>query len=251
MRDDNIRTLERAAQATPEDEMAHDRLALAQQRSGNKVVAGHEMVYVPSGSFIMGSDDGDADERPRREEPMEKGFWIGRRMVTRAQFGLYVATIPAADRPEAWAVGRAPEHLRSDDSPMTNVSWDDATAYCAWAGVTLPTETQWEKAARGTDGRTYPWGNEWIVDPKENEWIVDPKERPCSPYGAEDMSGVLWCWCQDVYVADRRLLQRSSFRVLRGGSWFNSAGFCRSSFRFRFSLGNRYVNLGFRVAFAR
>ena len=218
MRDTDIRTLERQAQATPEDELLHDRLALAQQRSGYKIVAGHEMVYVPSGSFVMGSDDGDADEKPRHEEPMPQGFWISRRMVTRAQFMLYVATIPATDRPEAWAVGRAPEHLRSDDSPMTNVSWDDAAAYCAWAGVFLPTETQFEKAARGTDGRIYPWGN---------EWIAEAAKRPCSPYGVEEMSGVLWCWCEDVYVADRRLLQRNSLRVVRGGSWFNTAGVCR------------------------
>ena len=117
-----------------------------------------EMVAVPAGDFVMGADDSDAPdwEKPRHNHPMDHSYWIGRNDVTRGQFKTFCA-----------ATGRAePEKAYFDDKlggdkdrhPVIMVSWDDAKAYCAWAGLVLPSEAEWEKAARGADGRKYPWG---------------------------------------------------------------------------------------------
>jgi iron(II)-dependent oxidoreductase len=122
-----------------------------------------------------------------------------------------------------------------DDHPIVNVSWYDAVAYCEWAGVQLPTEAQWEKAARGTDGRIYPWGDEWD-DSKCNNYETGIEEttpvgsytQGTSPYGVMDMVGNVWEWCADWYdekyyaSAPNRNPQGPSAgirRVLRGGSW--------------------------------
>ena len=120
-----------------------------------------EMVAVPAGDFIMGTDDPEAPdwEKPQHIRPIGHAFWIGRHDVTREQ---YAAFCHATGQPEPGAA-HFEDYLEGDRSrhPVVMVSWDDVQDYCAWAGLNLPSDTQWEKAARGTDGRRYPWGNEW------------------------------------------------------------------------------------------
>lgn len=127
-----------------------------------------DMAMVPAGDFLMGSPSGDgfSDERPRRSVLLQT-FHIDRYEVTNAQYEQFVKAtghaVPTNPNPSVtlWIDGRP--FPGSDAHPVVNVSWHDAVAYCAWEGKRLPSEAEWEKAARGTDARIYPWGNEWSV----------------------------------------------------------------------------------------
>jgi formylglycine-generating enzyme required for sulfatase activity len=120
-----------------------------------------EMVAVPAGDFIMGTDDADAPdwEKPRHVHPITGDYWIGRYDVTRAQYKVFCDatghTVPGVAHFEDQLNGNTDTH------PVVMVSWDDVKSYCAWAGLSMPTDAEWEKAARGTDGRKYPWGDRW------------------------------------------------------------------------------------------
>ena len=222
---------------------------------------GAEMVYVPAGEFLMGSTDAEIDaafrdasahykivekewytsQGPKRRVCLD-GYWIYKNDVTVAQYRMFCQ-----------ATGRqmpdAPGWGWKDDHPIVRVTWADARAYCDWAGAALPTEAQWEKAARGGDGRKYPWGNKW--DPGKL-WCSVGEERTstapvgtypagASPYGALDMAGNVCQWCADWYNKDyyRNGVTNNPngpatghFRVLRGGSWNDDDGLLfRSAFR--------------------
>jgi formylglycine-generating enzyme required for sulfatase activity len=207
---------------------------------------GGEMVYVAAGEFTLGTSDAQvdswlkehpADEREwfKDEQPQCRvnlpGCWIGRAEVTNAQYLRFVqATGQRA--PDHWEGGQIPSGL--ERFPVVNVSWDDARAYCQWAGGRLPTELEWEKAARGADGRLFPWGNAWdskrcrnlaLITGKQSanfdEWVSamsgwlashDPeREGPAavgsypsdaSSYGCLDMAGNALEWCDDWYERD-------------------------------------------------
>ncbi len=187
-----------------------------------------EMVYVPAGGFLMGSPagKGDSDEQPQRRVFLD-AYWIDKRPVT---VGQYRTFCQATER----KMPLAPDWGWQEDHPVVNVTWEEAAAYARWAGKRLPTEAEWEKAARGTDGREYPWGNQW--DPRKcsnrgNSHSTQPVggyPAGASPYGALDMAGNVWEWCADWYGESsyRSTPARNptgptsgQHRVLRGGSW--------------------------------
>jgi len=158
---------------------------------------GAEAVYVPAGIFTMGSTNGDGDERPPHKVNTD-GYWIYKREVTVRQYRQFSKETGRAMYPlPGWA---------TDDYPVTNISWDDAVAYATWAGGRLPTEAEWEKAARGMDNRKFPWGNE--LDVKKLNCKDSGRGKPvptgsypagAGPYGTLDMEGNVYEWCLDWY----------------------------------------------------
>lgn len=189
------------------------------------------MVLIPAGEFLMGGEDGLPDARPLHRIFLSS-FWIDRYEVTNAEYRQCVqggACVPPKDQ----AVFDDPQHA---GHPVTNVTWAQARAYCQWKGRRLPTEAEWEKAARGTDGRRYPWGNseEGIKKIKEslgrvgaNGTVpVGSQAEQVSPYGVYDLVGSVWEWVKDWYAEeyygaspprDPQGPLRGSFRVFRGG----------------------------------
>ena len=219
---------------------------------------GSILIEIPAGSFTMGSDDGDSDEKPVHTVHLDK-YYIGKYEVTVGQFKKFCQAT-GRNMPEQ------PTWNNRDDHPVVNVNWNDAKDYCDWAGLRLPTEAEWEKAARGTDGRKYPWGNTWDAskcnsgekgDSYEYTSPVGSFPQGVSPYGCYDMAGNVWEWCNDWHDKDYYASSPSSnpagpssgdYRVLRGGSWDDDAGNCRSANRWWNNPGSRYNNDGFRVA---
>ena len=223
-----------------------------------------EMVWVGGGEFLMGSreseKDAEDDEHPQRRVHLD-GFWIDKCEVT---VGEYRRFCQATGR----EMTKAPRWGWINDHPVVNVTWDDAAAYAKWAEKRLPTEAEWEKAARGTDGRKYPWGNEEPGDGRCNlSGSKDGYERTApvgrypsgaSPYGCLDMAGNVWEWCADWYDPGyyksgptRNPPGPSSgvSRVLRGGSWSNYARYTRCANRNLIHPTLRSVSgFGFRCA---
>jgi formylglycine-generating enzyme required for sulfatase activity len=217
------------------------------------------MVLVPAGEFLMGSDAGDMDERPQRRVYLDP-FQIDRYEVTNLQYRRFLLAI-GREPPERWPERYMAFHPDGDPGwrgtdfpageamyPVVAVNWEDATAYCAWAGKRVPTEAEWEKAARGSDGRTYPWGDGW--DPnKANVGAtgigytqpVGSYPDGASPYGALDMAGSVWEWVADLYgrqyytcAPDRNPPGPESGtgeRILRGGAWDSAPDHVRVSYR--------------------
>ena len=206
--------------------------ALAVNRKDGSVLA-----YVPGGEFEMG--DGKGDDCPKHRVEVD-GYWIGLSCVTNRQYGRFVAETKhrVPDKADygtpVWQNGRCPEEKL--DHPVGCVSWEDAVAYGKWAGLRLPTEAEWEKAARGVKGLIYPWGNEW--DEKrcrnannrgsEETTVVWGYPGGVSGYGAGQQSGNVWEWCADWYdekyygkdeVRNPSGPPAGSYRVRRGGSW--------------------------------
>lgn len=208
---------------------------------------GAELVYVPAGPFRMGSEDGDEDERPLHVVDLP-AFYIDRHPVTNGRFVQFLRAVGFQPRDARgyYAAGQAESGLEWDgsdwqvvpgrvDYPANGVSYLGAAAYAQWAGRRLPTEAEWEKAARGTDGRAYPWGNEWDPLRANGDGPQDgyPGLAPvgampggASPYGAEEMGGTLWEWVASryrpyPYVASdgREAADPPDSMVNRGGSW--------------------------------
>ncbi len=218
---------------------------------------GAAMVWVPAGEFLMGNTDneGESNERPQHRVYLD-GYWIYKYEVTVAQYRAFCAAtgwaLPPFPSGHSWKgkAGWADPALQNH--PIVNVTWHDATAYAAWAGAQLPTEAQWEKAARGTEGRIYPWGNAWDLAKCANDansdskgistWPVGSFPAGVSWCGAHDMAGNVWEWCADWYDAGyyKTAPTRNptgpatgTYRVLRGGSWddgieYGCRGACRS-----------------------
>jgi formylglycine-generating enzyme required for sulfatase activity len=200
---------------------------------------GREMVRVPAGPFIMGSDEF-ARERPIHTRDLP-AFWIDRFPVTNEAF-LHFVRATGHRTPVDWVAGVP--RPGTERHPVM-VTWTDADAYAPWAGKRLPTEAEWEKAARGTDGRRYPWGETWDTS-RARTWEttavgdrledVDARPSGASPYGAEQMVGLLEEWCADWYDAYPGSTYSSlgygeRYRVLRGGAWIFTQTHARCAYR--------------------
>jgi len=230
---------------------------------------GAPMVLVPAGEFVMG---GQAEEDALPHRVYLDAFYIDRYEVTN---GRYLKFVEATRH-------RVPQHVVDPqydlwagptltpgvaDLPVVNVDWADADAYCKWAGRRLPTEAEWEKAARGTDGRLYPWGNEAPSFARLNfsrRWQgahtlqpVGSYESGGSPYGAQDMAGNVWEWVSDWYdvgsystgaARNPQGPASGSSKILRGGSWTNSADNVRATYRREEDPEMRNSDSGFRCA---
>ena len=281
-----------------------------------------EMVLIPAGEFVMGSDKVDttkqaqefgsskpwyADEHPQRKVALP-AFKIDKFEVTNAQYREFVRTtdywfppswrdngyllapevLKFADLPtlrrlasdtfhldldtrtmerEALMKAIAQQQAKMDNLPVAEVNWFNAHDYCAWAGKRLPTEAEWEKAARGGDGREYPWGNDWdksrLNAGEEGNWEfgvapVGSYPQGASPYGVMDMAGNVMEWVRDWYKAypsnsynDKSFGEK--YKVVRGGGWggvghYILSQFYRAAYRFNMSPESQYVDVGFRCA---
>ena len=228
---------------------------------------GMVMVYVPAGDFIMGSDYGDLDEKPVHTVTLH-AFWIDQTEVTNAMFSKCVQAGACSPPRGSGSSLRENYYGNSDyaDFPVVNISvmWH-AIEYCKWVGTRLPTEAEWEKAARGTDGRTYPWGND---SPNENlaNYNMNIKDTVAvgsypdgaSPYGALDMAGNVSEWVADFYSDTYYSISPASnpkgpasgnYKVLRGGGGNTYETQLRVSSRNKFpSAGGSTAFIGFRCA---
>jgi formylglycine-generating enzyme required for sulfatase activity len=219
-----------------------DPLAAASQLApSQKPQAEHGMVLIPAGEFTMGSDKSDPAPpkgfvmlKPRYldEHPAHKvnvpAFWIDAYEVTNAQ---YLEAVQQAKQPQPpfWEKGRYPSG--GGEQPVTQVTWGDARNYCAWRGKRLPTEAEWEKAARGADSREFPWGNEFDAKKANTGLSTQQGLAPVgsfaagkSPYGVYDMVGNVWEWVEDWYRPYPGSTYTSDYfgermKVIRGGGW--------------------------------
>jgi len=248
------------------------------------------MVAVPAGPFLMGSsaDDPMADDNERPQHSLTlPAYWIGQTEVTNAQFRPFVEGDGYTNRDywtaDGWAwkkkLGRTQPRYwddaewNGDQQPVVGVSWYEAVAYVRWLSAQtghpfrLPSEAEWEKAARGSNGRIWPWGNSWAEGlahtqeaGRERSMPVGSYPEGVSPYGALDMAGNVWEWCATAWgkgypyaVEDEwtvsYLEQQAEFRVLRGGSWYDEQMYARGAYRnYDDARGNVILIVGLRVA---
>jgi formylglycine-generating enzyme required for sulfatase activity len=248
---------------------------------------GMASVFVPAGEFLMGSTQADAEAAWKEcgsgcekkwfdaEVPQHKvdldGYWMDKTEVTNVMYQKCVADGTCKEPVGGKASATHTDYYGNSqyaNYPVINVDWNQSQAYCQWAGGKLPTEAQWEKAARGTDGRTYPWGED-IDCGRANygdgklfgqKCVGDTSEvgkypSGASPYGALDMAGNAWEWVNDWYADNyyQNSPQKNptgadsgQYRVLRGGSWYYGSWSVRSAFRLRISPDDWDIGNGFR-----
>ena len=222
---------------------------------------GKEMSYVPAGEFMYGEG---------KQKVNLPEFWIDKTPVTNGEFARFVQATGYKTTAEQTGIGCANITGKWEDTqgadwrhpggpatdiknkanhPVVQVSWEDALAYATWAGKRLPTEQEWEKAARGMDGREYPWGNQEptrkLCNFNQHEERTTPvgnySPQGDSPYGCVDMSGNIWEWT----ASD----DESSGKVLRGGGWSHPAEYVRLVLRSIHNPDDRYDTDGFRCVF--
>jgi formylglycine-generating enzyme required for sulfatase activity len=262
-----VSRLESAHRLDPGNRGITERLAQALDAS---------MVTVPAGQFFMGSDTGDVDERPQRHVFLD-AYAIDRREVTNLQYQRFLLAT-GWTAPERWPERYLDQLPEKDPDwqgtsfpdgeglhPVVGVNWEDANAYCRWLGKRLPTEAEWEKAARGTDGRIYPWGDAWDASKANVEERGIGHTQPvgsypagASPYGALDMTGNAWEWVADLY--DRQYYHQApdrnpqgpvsgtGERIQRGGAWDSPPDHARSSYRNATHCFGPNFRAGFRCA---
>lgn len=232
-------------------------LAGLSRGSARAAEAPEGMVLVAAGPYLIGSNAGNVDERPAHRAKLP-AFFIDRTEVTVAEYARFVQATGHAAPPD-WPGGTPdPKRLRH---PVVNVSWFDANAYARWAGKRLPTEAEWEKAARGGDGRSLPWGNEWAEGRANLQAGEDKELRPvgsypdgASPCGAVDMLGNAWEWTADWYHAYAgngvpSIHYGQKYRVVRGCGgidFYPPLNAKRVTVRGRIQPFGRYDSVGFR-----
>lgn len=241
------------------------------------------MVFIPEGSFTMGfeidneNEWGDMDEEPVHQVKLSS-YWIDKYEVTSSDFSnflnenkneahRFIEITPSVTVKFEGNIYKPREGL--ENYPVNRVSWFGADAYCRWKGKRLPTEAEWEKAARGTDQRIFPWGNEFpdnsrvtfrrkfkemgfkVMEP------VDGMKNGVSPYGVHHMAGNVWEWVSDWFDSaayhdenrvDPKGPESGISKVLRGGNWYYKAYYMRTTYRFNEKPGTFKVWQGFRCA---
>ena len=225
------------------------------------------MVYVPAGEFIMGSEGNDlfriaeVDEFPQRQVFVED-FYIDIYEVTNAQYKRFIDSTKV-EAPPRWIDNNY--GIGEDGLPVVSVTWEEATAYAQFIGKRLPSEAEWEKAARGVDGRRFPWGDDFDPNLANNGDLLTPiMSFPggVSPFGCYDMAGNAAEWVDGWYEAypraeddilpsgipDRNEVFRTKKRVYRGGSWNSFGKFLRCSNREATGSDRRWAYVGFRCA---
>lgn len=236
-----------------------------------------DMVLIPAGEFIMGSDDVDAsgksqefgfnepmylNEHPRRKVHVD-AFLIDKYEVTNGQFKAYLRALGRYSQAQIQDIAKR-LMMKQDNHPLRGITWFKADEYCRALGKRLPTEKEWEKAARGTDGREYPWGNEWHADyvnggQGENDLFAPGSfEKGKSFYGVYDMAGNVMEWTADWYEPYPGAEYKSPFygkqrRVVRGGSWggvghYVIPHYFRTAYRYNFPPDQAFNDVGFRCA---
>ncbi len=215
------------------------------------------MAYVAGNEFAMGNDRSDVSERPEHKVTV-KPFFIDINEVTCEEYEKFIRAT-SRQPPATWSNGTYPSGW--ERRPVTGVNWDDASAYAAWAGKRLPTEEEWELAARGADGRLYPWGSEWKDDlanavqgPLGHVQNVGTYSAGVSPFGALDMVGNAWEWTASDFVAypGGRLSGEIPLnpKVIRGGCFLSRPDQATTTIRVGWPArgGDEYDNTGFRCA---
>ncbi len=202
-----------------------------------------DMVMIESGEFVMGSNTKGSNENPERKVWLND-YFMDKYEVTNEAYLRFVKQIKH-EEPKDWQVYGYMEDKKNH--PVVFVSFDDASGYCKWSGKRLPTEEEWEKAARGTIGYIYPWGNE-VETGRANTSIEDMVgttkvgmyEGGRSPYGLYDMAGNVWEWTSSTYI--------SKEKVVKGGSWGLSHKLARTFIRIGYEPTTKTNNVGFRCA---
>ncbi len=245
-------------------------LGYTKRANGDDIIILPPLCDIPAGPFLMGSDkrrDSQAydDELPQGAVTLA-AFQIGRYPVTVAEYACAVRVGARQQPPDQWGVSWK-QQLERMDHPVVNVSWNDAIAYVGWLTQMtrqpwrLPTEAEWEKAARGTDGRIYPWGDAWdktranTADGGPGTTTpVGTYPSGASPYGAQDMAGNVWEWCSSLSnpypynpTVSEALDNRTGVRVFRGGSWDVDPGYARAACRVAGLPDVSYGWVGFRL----
>ncbi len=224
---------------------------------------GQPMVLIPAGEFAMGSDRGQDDEQPVHRVSI-KAFYLDALEVTVSRYAEFLMS-QKPDPPFKWNEASDGPHV---NKPVVGVNWYDARDYCRWVGRRLPTEAEWELAARGTDGRMYPWGSthptKGHANAGQTKWRgydtltnVGQFELGKTPNGVYDLAGNLWEWVADWYdAAYYQFSPRENpsgpsagpLRVLRGGAWNNDSKAIRSANRAGYAPDDRRNDVGFRCA---
>jgi len=226
-------------------------LPISNQESGRPptVTPPAGMVYIPGGNFQMGRRSGDYDSPPLTVDVAP--FFIDQTEVTNTDYQKFIADT-GHQAPPHWRKGKIP--YGTEKNPVTNVTWNDASAYAIWANKRLPSESEWEFAARGTDGRLYPWGNRWsrrLANAgrglRGRVFPVGNFTNGQSPFGVWDMSGNVWEWTSSdpINYADT---SRKIFKgkVIRGGAYDVSRYRCTTTYRGFLPPDRAYDKTGFR-----
>jgi formylglycine-generating enzyme required for sulfatase activity len=243
-----------------------------------------ELIFIPAGSFLMGTSEEDIptlmkkfgrergwyDREVPRHQVYVGDFHIAKYPVTNAEYKRFVDANLEQTVPYDWYRDVRSFAQGEADHPVVSVTWHDAVAYCRWLtkvtgrSYRLPTEAEWEKAARGRDGRIYPWGDEWDAErcntKEDGKWgttLVGSYPQGASPYGVLDMAGNVWEWCHSLYRPypynaqdGREDAEAKGLRVVRGGGFCNRGRNVRCATRYERDPDVMSSSRGFRIALA-
>jgi formylglycine-generating enzyme required for sulfatase activity len=235
-------------------------LAFAEPQRMTSPIDGSQLVWIPGGEFMMGSTEGDPEERPVARVSVE-GFWLGAYEVTNAQYATFMKETNRR-APLYWDDAS----FNQPNQPAIDISWNDALAYCKWAELRLPTEAEWEYAASA--GKQFRYGTatgeighdlaNYAGTGGGDTWddVTAPVGSfPPNPFGLYDMAGNAWEWVSSEWkpypydpTDGRERLVSYTYRVMRGGCWHFSESYCRATARHRLEAHLHYDYVGFRVA---